>query len=209
MPIDCVHLIGAGGHALVVIDALLASGVKPDAIRLHDQNPARLGQRRLDITISLLDVPALAGARFHICIGNNSARLDLAERLAEAGAQAVSIYHPAAILSPTAKLGAGCFVAAQAVVGPLARIGGFGIVNHGAIVDHECEVATGCHIAPNATLGGAVKVGRGTMIGAGATILPRVRIGDAVTIGAGAVVIGHVADGAVQVGVPSHDISQG
>lgn len=205
---DVIHLIGAGGHALVVIDALLASGVRPEAICLHDQDPARVGTRRLDIPVVPLAMDAMAGARFHICVGNNAVRLALADVVTKAGGQAVTIIHPAATTAASATIATGCFVAARAVVGPLAAVAEFGIVNHGAVVDHEGHLDAGCHIAPGAILGGAVDVGRGSTIGAGATILPAIRIGKTVTIGAGAVVTRDVADGAIQVGVPARDISR-
>ena len=52
------------------------------------------------------------------------------------------------------------------------------IINHGAVVDHDCTIGDFSHIAPNATLGGSVRVGSNVLIGTGANILPGVSVAD-------------------------------
>ena len=208
MPTECVQLIGAGGHALVVIDALLALGLPREAIRLFDQDVAKVGLVRMGIVVALLNSAAMDGQPFHVCIGNNAARIALGNAMIAAGGRPHTTIHPAATVSSAASIGPGCFVAAGAVVAPLAAIDGFAIINHGAVVDHDCVLGYGCHVAPGAVLGGAVHVGRGVMVGAGAIILPGIHIADNAMIGAGAVVVRDVPAGAVQVGVPARDISQ-
>jgi UDP-3-O-[3-hydroxymyristoyl] glucosamine N-acyltransferase len=96
-------------------------------------------------------------------------------------------------------------VAANAIIGPDAKLGNHCIVNHADVVDHDCIVGDYTHIAPGVCLGGGAKVGSNCLIGAGAIILPSVAIFDNVTVGAGAVVTKDVLAGTV-VGVPAKSI---
>ena len=66
--------------------------------------------------------------------------------------------HPTAVVSKYAKIGKGTQVLATAVINAAATIGNHCIVNTGAIVEHDCVLEDYVHIAPNATLGGGVKL---------------------------------------------------
>jgi sugar O-acyltransferase (sialic acid O-acetyltransferase NeuD family) len=204
MPIERIFLVGAGGHGMVVLDALESAGQRPDGISIFDQSVERIGQRILDLTVQRFDPGIkIAGERFHVCIGDNTARARLFEMLKDGGGLPGTIVHPVATIAPSAVIGDGTFVAARAVVAPAAVVGEGGIVNHGAIVDHECVVGKFCHLAPGATLAGNVRVGAHVLIGAGANILPGVNIGESAIIGAGAVVTADVPPRTTYVGVPA------
>lgn len=204
MPIEPWIVVGAGGHARVVMDALryekgdsLSYAFADDDVSLHGQ--------------FLLGVPVLgavskvvrSGMRFHIAVGMNRTREMLYHRMLAIGAVPFAVAHPSAIVSKYAQQGVACFIAARAVVAPAASIGVGAIINHGAVIDHDCLVGDFAHIAPGATLGGGVSVGRDVLIGAGANVLPGLVIGDGAVIGAGAVVVADVSSGARVVGVPA------
>ena len=193
MPIDGLVIVGAGGHAKVVVEAARAAhpGI---TLRVLDQ-AANENKKLLDIAVERM--PANLSGAVHVAIGDNAAR----ERVAQPVSDLFTVVHPVAAISPSARLEPGVFAAALCVIAAEARVGRGTIVNHGAIVDHDCVVGKWCHIAPHATLGGAVTVGRGVMIGAGATVLPGVRIGDRAIIGAGAVVLADVAAGLTVTGI--------
>lgn len=205
MPTDRIILVGAGGHALVVIDALASPDDLADIVVL-DENPDYVGQTILGRRIEALAGQTFAAASFHLCIGDNDARQRLTQRLTGEGGKPVSIVHPGAVVSAHAQIEAGAFVAAQTVIAPLATVGGGAIINHGAIVDHECAIGAYSHIAPGASIGGRARVGAGALIGAGARVLPGVSIGDRARIGAGAVVLDNVPAGMVYVGVPARGV---
>lgn len=204
-----IALIGAGGHSLVVIEALVAAGFDPRLLSLFDQAPEKAGTVRLGVRVGDLNTATLRGRAIHVCIGSNPARCAVAEALEAAGAVAQTVRHPAALVSPSATLGDGTFVAAGAIIGPSVEIGRLAIINHRAVVDHECSIGKGSHIAPGAVLGGAVAVGAGVLIGANATVLPGIRIGDRAIIGAGAVVVRDVPAESVQAGVPAREMTGG
>lgn len=196
-----IHLIGAGGHARVVLDALMEGGsnLSTVVVRANDLGAPLLGQPVETPEIS----PSMAGLSFHVAIGAAGPRQKLHRMAETAGATALTVRHPTASVSRFATLGPGSFIAAQAVIGPQARLGRGVIVNHGAVVDHDCSVGDFTHVAPNASLGGGVSVGGRCLIGAGAVVLPGVRIGDDVTVGAGAVVTRDIAAHQTWVGVPA------
>jgi sugar O-acyltransferase (sialic acid O-acetyltransferase NeuD family) len=203
MSTDPLMIMGAGGHAKVVADAVLAAA--PDAAPVVADANAELAGRVL--LGSLVVQPAAqamqVSTQFHVAIGSNTVREDITQRCIEAGMRARSVIHPSASVSPFATVAAGSFVAAHAVVGPAAVVGQGCIINHGAVVDHDCVVGDFSHIAPNATLGGGVQIGKRVLIGAGATILPKVLVGDDCIVGAGAVARGNLRSGGVYVGVPA------
>lgn len=209
MPTKLLYLVGAGGHAKVVLDALLSSGTLAYDVRVRDGAQQLQGQLLLGYPI---EVPAIAaemeGQSFHLAIGNNQARQRLFAALVDMKAVALSIVHEASSVSRFARIGDGSFVAAQAVVAAAAVLGHSVIINHGAVVDHDCEVGDFSHIAPSAALSGGVVVGSGVLVGAGAKILPGLRVGDNAVIGAGAVVTANVGAGETWVGVPARNTAR-
>lgn len=203
---ETITLVGAGGHALVVLDALSSSTAGRERIVIRTEDERQLGQEIMGHRIALLDVAGLSGGGFHVCIGRNDVRRRLFIAISEASGQAVTIAHPRSIIAESADIGAGAFIAAGAVLAPKCRVGRSSIVNHGAIVDHEVEIGDFTHIGPGVTIGGAARIGRGVLLGAGANILPGVTIGENAVVGAGAVVLEEVPADAVYVGVPAKRI---
>lgn len=206
MPIERLLLVGAGGHAKVVYDALLAikEFVRIE-IRDDDPNSAKDGLLGSPVLIPIGD-PSGWSAHVHIAIGDNQVRRQLGEAALAAAKKLYTVSHPSALVSQHAEIGAGAFVAAAAIVAPSARVGAGAIVNHGAIVDHDCDVGAWAHIAPNAVLGGDVRVGRGCLIGSSAVLLPGVRVGDWAIVGSGAVVTADVEAKETVVGVPAKSL---
>lgn len=207
MPTELL-IIGAGGHAKVVIDAIVKS--QPDCrIVLVDQDSAKAGKNLLGkFPVNYLDNWSELTKYFHVALGDNLSRQKLAEIALGEGKQPFTVVHPESSVSPSALVESGCFIAATAVIGPDVFIEGSCIINHGAVVDHDCRVGAYTHIAPNATLGGKVLIGKGCLIGAGAIILPGLKIGENVIVGAGAVVTRDVADKVTIAGVPGRCMSK-
>ncbi|WP_033923081.1 acetyltransferase [Sphingomonas sp. 37zxx] len=205
MVIETIHLIGAGGHGRVVADALVAAGVDTATIVVRD---GRAGLTMLARPVATPEIDAImAGQRFHVAIGLGTIRARLHMAALAVGARPFRVVHPSAIIAPDAVLGDGLLVAAGAVIATGATIGHGTIINHGAVVDHDCRVGAFCHIAPNAALGGAIRVGDRVMIGAGAVLLPGITIADDVTIGAGAVVLYPIGEQGTWVGNPARRLT--
>lgn len=203
MPTEPFLLLGAGGHARVVLDAWLLSD---PAVVLQIRDDASAVTDLLGRPVSHPALPERFGqAGAHIAIGHNGIRRTLAETLLGQGVALHTVCHPQAVCSPHARIGAGTFLAAQSVVAPQALVGEGVIVNHGAVIDHDCTVGAWCHIAPRAVLGGGVSLGEGVLLGSGAVVLPGLRIGRGAIIGAGAVVTRDVPEGQSWVGIPARN----
>jgi sugar O-acyltransferase (sialic acid O-acetyltransferase NeuD family) len=199
--VSTLLILGAGGHGRVVADAASAAGDWTRVIA-SDRDPARC---RGDLIAGVASFPmaqALSQASsVHIAIGSAEGR---AREAAESAAVPLAtVIHPNASVSPHAAVGEGCFIAAQAVVAPGARLGRCVIVNHGAVVDHDVSVGDFSHIAPLVALGGGVQIGSRVLIGSGASVLPGLRIGDDIVVGAGAQVCRDLSEPGVYAGVPA------
>lgn len=203
MPTDSVYILGAGGHAKVVIDALKKERGGEIDIRLFDDN-------REHSTIAGLVVrkaaPILPGEKFHVAIGNNEDRGKRFNEISNSGAIPLTITHPMSAVAESAQIAAGVFVAAFSTMGPNSVAGKGSIVNHGAVVDHDCRLGDFCHIAPGSVLGGGVTIGDRVLVGAGAVILAGVTVGSDIVIGAGAVLTRSIRQAGTYIGVPAREI---
>lgn len=202
--------VGAGGHAKVVLEILMADPAY-DVIGLLDADLSLAGTMLLDV--SVLGDDALLESQYHggvshafIGLGgaaDNRPRRRLYEKVRAVGFDVVNAVHASAVVSPSAAVGRGATVAANAVVGPDATLGENVIVNTAAVVDHDCRVGDHVHVAIGARLASGVVLEQGAHIGAGATILQGVWVGVDAVVGAGAVVIHDVEPGVVVAGVPA------
>lgn len=207
--VRCV-LLGAGGHALVLLDALKEAGQPLPEVAL-DCNQSKWGTRFQGIPIlggdpRLKELVAEGCERFIVAVGE-IAGMDAREAMfnfgRQCGLEALTIIHPSAVCSQWANIGAGVQLLARSVVNAGATIGDNVIVNTGAIVEHDCMVGDHVHIASGAILIGHVKVGSHAQIGPGATIAQGVCIGSRATIAPGAVVLEDVPEGATVTGAPA------
>ena len=204
-----VIVLGAGGHAKVVIEILQANGEKVDYCVRGPQGPETCAG------VSVLEgdqhLPLLRQRgyfRAFVAIGSYSIRQRMADVVRQTGYQLTNAISPHAIISPSVQLGDGIAVMAGAVINAASVIADLAIINTGATIDHDCRIGRGVHIAPQCALAGSVTVGEGAFLGTGAKAIPGVQIGRWATVGAGAVVIRNIPDGAVAVGVPARVIKQ-
>jgi len=208
-----VILVGAGGHALVLLDALSLS--RAVILGLVDTDPALIGRKVLGFDVlggdEALRRHAPGTVRLVNAIGSAKSmdrRRSVYESLRTAGHSFASVFHPGAIVSRHAEAAPAVQIMAGVVVQACANIGENTIINTGATVDHDCRIGAHVHLAPGVTLSGNVHVGDETHVGAGATVIQGVRIGARCTVAAGAVVLSDVADGTTVAGMPARRMQQ-
>jgi sugar O-acyltransferase (sialic acid O-acetyltransferase NeuD family) len=202
-----IFVYGAGGHGKVVADILLANRDSEFAGFVDDREE-RCGTRVTGFPVlgdyQWLRQEAL-NSRIAVAlgVGENRCRQLLVERFSRSGIEILTLVHPAATVSQSARLDRGTVVMAGAIINPDARVGAGVIVNSGAVVEHDVEIGDYAHVAPNAALAGAAHLGAFSHLGLGAMVLPAVHIGCYTMVGAGAVVVRNLPDQVVATGVPA------
>jgi len=193
-------IVGAGGHAKVVVATARAAGFR--VVSIADDARGRWGELLLGVAVSGPTEPVLADPRAQVvlAIGDNAVRLHLA---ATARCRFVSVVHPSAIIDATVQLGPGSVVFAGAVIQPDTTIGAHAIVNTAASIDHDCRLGQAVHVAPGTRLAGNVTLGDEVFLGIGVVVIPGITIGARTTVGAGAAVVTDLPPGVVAVGVPA------
>jgi UDP-N-acetylbacillosamine N-acetyltransferase len=202
---------GAGGHAKVVADIIRLEDVFEVAGFLDGVDVQRHGENFCSARIlgggEQLELLRQQGIKHAIvAIGDNRARLRLADKFASAGFELAIAIHPRAIVATDITIGAGTVIAAGAVLNPGCTIGRNVIINTAASVDHDCNIGHGSHISPGAHIAGNVTIGSCAWVGLGASIIEKVQVGDDALVGAGALVIRNVPSGVVVAGHPATPI---
>ncbi|MCG7409894.1 acetyltransferase [Paenibacillus sp. ACRRX] len=202
-------IIGAGGHAKVIID-ILRSMPQIEIVGCIDRSSIR----------SIMQVPVLGDddllpQLFHIgvehafvAIGDNRIRQRLAERAAEIGFTLINAISPHANISESASLGSGIAIMPGAIVNAEAVIDNYAVINTSSSIDHECRIGESCHVAPGSHLSGNVHVQEGAFLGTGTTVIDGIHIGAWTVIGAGSVVVRDIPAHCLAYGVPARILTQ-
>jgi UDP-perosamine 4-acetyltransferase len=202
-----IIVLGAGGHASVLIDAMLLNG--RSIIGIVDNDESKFGNTVLGVPVFGNDEAVLEYGIEQIQLVNglgsvNSTKLreKVWRKFKEQGYQFASVRHPSAIVAPNACLDEGTQIMAGVVIQTGSHIGANSIINTKASVDHDCQIGANVHIAPGVTLSGGVRVGDNVHIGTGAIVIQGIEIGQGSMIAAGAVTIENVPPGVTIMGVP-------
>ena len=203
-----IVIIGGGGHAKVVIDAMLLKNEFEIVGIVDKYSSAGSSVCGIDVIGDDKALTAIFkdGVRHAFVgigsVGNCDLRKRLYGELKRIGFQLPVIVHPDSTVAKDAILTEGVFIAARAVVNPGTIIGVNAIINTTSSVDHDCFIGAFAHIAPGAVLSGGVKIGDETHIGTGANIIQNVEVGQRCMIGAGVTVRHNLPDGAKEFGRP-------
>ncbi|MBL4752376.1 MAG: acetyltransferase [Flavobacteriales bacterium] len=196
-------VIGAGGHARIIVDTAVECGY--NVVGIIDLNFK--GQEEDIFGVKVVGGPDVLEqynqktTSVFVAIGNNESRKQAFCKLQDMGYHSPTLVHPAASVSRHVEIGDGTLINAGAVVNAGTTIGPCCIINTSVVLDHEVKIGAFTHIAPGCAIGGRSQVGSSSFVGLGTAIIDSITIGDDVIIGAGSTIIKDVAHGSKVVGV--------
>ena len=133
-------------------------------------------------TFTDLHLPKLlkSGLEIFYIIGVADVRVkqQIQKRCLDVGWKPFTIVHPSAVVSPTARVGAGVFVGPLAVVSSNSIVGDHCIIHLHSSIGHDASIGGFCAILPGARISGAVEIGDRVLIGSNAFVNAGVRIGN-------------------------------
>ncbi|MFN9463838.1 MAG: acetyltransferase, partial [Planctomycetota bacterium] len=200
-----VFVLGAGGHAKMVIETLVSmdrydlygcldtasTSEKLLGFPIFPENPQTLA--------TLLDAKAQA----LVALGDNKLRQRVTLKLQELGFSFATAIAQSAYVSPSAIVGSGTVIMPKAVVGASAKIGQGVVLNTASSVDHDVDIGDFVHVAPGCHLAGNVRVEQGAMLGIGTCVIPERHIGAWAILGANSTVVRDVPAGTTYIGTPA------
>ena len=191
-----VIIIGAGGHAKVLLEILKL--IKWNVIGLIAKDIAK-SDILYGIKVLGDDQAIHSFSPDEVCLVNGIGSLPgymlrwkLANKFRNKGFNFSQIIHPAACIAEDVIISQGVQVMAGSILQPGVEIGEDCIINTGVFIDHDCHIGTNCHLSPGVTLCGGVSIGKNTHIGAGVTVIQGIEIGDNVIVAAGSVVFRNI-----------------
>ena len=201
-------LLGAGGHALVVLDAIRSAGKASPICALDAaKTGSTVGGVPVEGGDEMLAALKARGVTHFVMgiggLGTSEVRPRLWRAALQCGLLPLPVIHASAIVSSSASIGAGAQILAQAVVNAGAKIGDGTIVNTAAVVEHDCSVGSFCHLAPMSCLGGGVRMGDNSHVGIGAVVREYRTLGRGTLVGCGGALVSDLPDNCRAMGVPA------
>ncbi|HIA55369.1 MAG TPA: transferase [Candidatus Melainabacteria bacterium] len=197
-----IAIVGAGGHAKVVHEAAISSGIF-EVVCFVDEGQAggKLLETPINAEISTVE-------NFIVAIGDNRVRKEIYDRYVAKGLVPVTIVHPRAYIAKTAQVGDGTVILAGVNVSTCATIGDNCIINTAATVEHDCVVESHSHVSVGVQMAGNCRIEEGALVGIGSTIIPGKTVGAWSVVGGGGVVVSDVGRETTVVGVPARPLAK-
>lgn len=207
-----IVVVGGGGHAKVVIAALLQTA----DLRVVGYTDAAaagaaiLGVSRLGGDDALkgfvTDHPGASAAIGVGMVGDAATRREIEALVGRLGLGLPVVRARTSVVLEEVEIARGAFLAEGVVVNPSARIGRCVILNTSCTVEHDAVVGDHTHVAPGAIVCGGTSIGEDCWIGAGAVVAQSIRIAPGCIVGAGSVVVTDLESPGTYVGIPARRI---
>jgi len=184
-------LVGGGGHCKSVIDVAESAGYTIKGIL---DLPEKVGEKILGYPIIGTDEDIsdfVHEVLFLVTVGqikDASLRINLHQKIVNAGGKLATVIAANAHVSNYAKIGEGTVVMHQAMVNADSVIGKSCIINTSANIEHDVVIGDYCHISTGAIINGNCKIGCGTFFGSQSVMVNGLEIAEGCVIGAGSTV---------------------
>lgn len=179
-----VIIIGGGGHARVLMDALCRCKRKIAGFVALNKKGIRIAGHK----IPFLGKDAVVFDKFSPgrvelvngigSVGDMTRRRDVFLKFKRKGFCFAQVVHPSAVIANDVELGEGVQIMAGAVIQTGTKVGANTIINTRASIDHDGLIGSHAHIAPGVTLCGDVAIGNGSFVGVGAVVVQGVNVGE-------------------------------
>jgi len=132
--------------------------------------------------------------RYVIAIASNSHRRRIVQQFLDGGAGFVTVRHPMAIVSPSARVGEGCILAPNVNVGPNVSVGDYSLLNARCSLGHDTVLGSFNVVSPNVSFSGGTRVGDDNFFGINSATKPGIVVGNRNKIEAGMVLDRNIGD---------------
>ncbi|WP_440616719.1 NeuD/PglB/VioB family sugar acetyltransferase [Cysteiniphilum sp. 6C5] len=199
-----IVVIGAGGHAKVVVDAILAQGKYTIQAVIQDDPIPENGKTILGYEV--IHSSHLSGKKidcFIVAIGCDNTRKEQFLKYKKQGYHAATIIHPQSIIARNVIVSEGSVILAGVIINPDSNIGANVIINTGVIIEHDVSILSHSQLSPGAVVCGGCCVDEKVYIGANSVIRQCIHIVNDSIIGCGASVVCNITESGTYVGVPA------
>lgn len=184
-------ILGAGGHAKVILSSLLRLGKKvdyliDDKIKLDSyfENYKSINEKNF---FSFKDNNVNIFLGIGITTKKNN-REKIIKKFKNKGLIFKQVIDRDVKLGLNIKIMSGAQIMRGCHIGENVLINQNSIINTMSIIEHDVEIGENSHVAPGSIILGGVKIGKNTFIGAGSIIFQGVKIGADSIIAAGSIV---------------------
>ena len=189
-----VLVIGAGGHASVIIDILMQVNCKILGIVSKDRPNVNGIFKNLqwfkdDNDVFEFNKEEILLVNAIGSIPGNNLRVEIYNKFKKKGYKFMTIISPSSIISGYVQLSQGVQILPGAIVNTNATILDNTIINSGAIIEHDCIIGKHNHIAPGAKLSGSIVTGDFVHIGTGASLAQCISVSKNSVIGCGVSIV--------------------
>jgi sugar O-acyltransferase (sialic acid O-acetyltransferase NeuD family) len=175
---------------------LLIIGSKSTALEIYDVVISHLKDTFLDVVFVIGDNENMSDyyksikdselenyvAKHQCCyiisFANHKLRVKFANLLNGYGISPINIIHPSSIISISANIGLGNYIAAGAIISYNSIIMNHSMINFNATVGHDTCIKDHCVINPGARISGNVNIGERVLIGTNSIVFQGKNIGD-------------------------------
>lgn len=204
-----IIVIGAGGHAKVLVDIILKE--KKYHLAGFLDNNLETGTKVMGFEVlgkdeNLLDVIdeySIYGGI--IAIGDNINRKKISENISNKinGFKFINCIHPAASIGNSVKIGVGNVFMAGSIINSSSCIGNHCIFNTNSSVDHDNLIDDYVNISPNVVIGGGATIKKAVQVGMGAIVLEGLTLNTNCIVGAGSLINKNTKPNSVYYGIPA------